>query len=138
VQAVAGSPHLLAHEPGAIVSPISPDGSSFVSERPDGTRWLASFKPTDGRRLAIAAGEFPIEWNTDGSSLFIGKEGDARLTISRMELGSGRRFAVKDIAVSDPAGFTTFFGEFVTPDARTIVFSMGRVLGDVFIVEGLR
>src|SRR5262249_13838557 len=105
------------YEPGAISSPLSPDGSSFVSQRVDGTRWLASLRTADSRLLTLAPGESPIEWNTDGSSLFIGKEDDARLTISRIDLRSGRRFPVKNIAVSDPAGFTQFWGYFMTPDA---------------------
>jgi Tol biopolymer transport system component len=137
VQALDGLPGLVAHEPGAICSPLSPDGSSFISQHLDGTKWLARLAPSDSRRLTIAPEENVIEWHADGHSLFIGREQDARLIISRLELQSGRRFPVEEIAVPDPAGFTAFFGgPFMTPDGRLTVFTVARNLADVFLVEG--
>lgn len=61
-------------------------------------------------------GEFRIEWNTDGSSLFTGREDQARLTISGIDLRSGRLFPVTNITVFDPAGFTQFWGYVMTPE----------------------
>jgi len=137
-QTIDGQPSLVAHEPGGIWSRLSPDGSSFVSERPDGSRWLTSLTPTASRPLTLAPEEYAIDWSTDGSSLFVGNEHDAQLTISRIELRSGQRVAVKSIAVPDPAGFTSFWGVFISPDAQTTVFNFSRVLADVFIVDGLK
>jgi hypothetical protein len=138
IQTIGGLPRLVAHEPGAISSPLSPDGHSFVSERPGRIEWLTSITPTEGRQLPFVPEDDAIEWSADGNSLFIAGYQRARAIISRIDVRSGRRVPVKDITISDPAGFTTFWGVSMTPDARTTVYSIGRVLGDVFIVDGLR
>jgi eukaryotic-like serine/threonine-protein kinase len=53
-----GPPALVAHEPGRVVSAVAPDGERFISQRSDGSLWLATITsaPAVPPDILVAAG----------------------------------------------------------------------------------
>jgi len=45
---------------------------------------------------------------------------------------------VRELAVADPAGVTSFAGVRPTPDGRTIAFLVVRRLSSLYVVRGLQ
>ena len=60
------------------------------------------------------------------------------MQVVRVDVASGAIEPWKAIVPRDIAGFLSRPRCFVTPDSRTIVYSMDRFLTDLYLVEGLK
>ncbi len=58
--------------------------------------------------------------------------------IVRLDLASGREEPLRDFVPADPTGIVDLMGVRVTRDARYYAYSYGRVLSDLYVVEGLK
>ena len=98
--------------------------------------------PTDGGDPTpvpgLDVGEFPIQWSADGRSLYTHREGELPARIWRVEIATGRKELVKELAPEDPDGVTSIEAIFMTPDGRTIVYSYRNNLSDLYVVTGLK
>jgi len=57
--------------------------------------------------------------------------------MSRLDLVTGRRVPWRTLSIADPAGFAPF-GAVITPDGQAYAVSYGRLLSNLFLVEGLK
>jgi hypothetical protein len=127
--------------------PISPEGilGTFVS--PDGRSLAAVSKERRLYAYPIAGGEPRLvgdlgpneevfQWASDGRSLYVGKQGTS-LSLSRIELATGRRVPWKTISVPDPAGICVWF-MVLTPNGRSYAYFYMRALDDLYLVDGLK
>ena len=116
---------------------VSPDGRFAVLL--ENNRSLLF--PTDGGDPTpvpgLDVGEFPIQWSTDGRSLYTHREGELPARIWRVEIATGRKTLVKELAPEDADGVTSIEAIFMTPDGRTIVYSYRNNLSDLYVVTGL-
>jgi hypothetical protein len=89
----SGPPALVSHEAGAISSPVSPDGTRFVSRRDDGSYWLASLAGVPSRRLGFqpAAREPIVGWSADGAALLVGSVENDDVVVDRVDIERGTR-----------------------------------------------
>jgi hypothetical protein len=55
-----------------------------------------------------------------------------------MDLASGQRRLWKEITPADPAGTYGIRGLVVNPDGKSYVYDLGRILSDLYLVEGLK
>jgi serine/threonine protein kinase len=154
------------HEPGRIVAAayvqdveggaprrVSPDGATddrhWGPVSPDG-RLVAATRSSDGR-VALhpveggvprevpgeAPGQLPIRWSADGRSLFTVGRG-LPVRIHRLDVATGRRELLREIAPADPAGVGGWPQVQITPDGRSYACTYVRRLSDLYLAEGLR
>ena len=135
-----GSPRAISEE-GLNASRI------FVS--PDGN-WVAAIGPDSRVRLYPSGGgsprgeprsskpdDYPAGWSADGKILYVSRVG-IPCTVDRIDLTTGLRTAVRDLAGSDATGITAFGPARVTPDGRTMTIGLNRVLSTLYRIRNLR
>jgi hypothetical protein len=84
-------------------------------------------------------GELPAGWTADGRSLYIYRPNTlAPAKVYVVDAASGQRKLWKEIMPADPAGSYGIVGLALNPDGRSYVYSMTRILSDLYIVEGLK
>jgi hypothetical protein len=135
--------------------PITPEGVStfFNAISPDG-EWVAAGILEPGALYALyplTAGEprpvpglqpkeQPLGWSGDGRSLFV-QVADATplpMRIVKLDLATGHREPWLSLAPLDQAGVTSISDIKLSADGRGYVYTYGRRLGDLYLVEGLR
>jgi eukaryotic-like serine/threonine-protein kinase len=116
---------------------ISPDGRSIAAATPDGVVLF----PVDGgesRPCAGAArGDWPIRWAADGRTLFVGHFKWPSTQIYRLEVSTGRRTLLNEIAARDPSGIVVPPEVRLSADGKSYVYTSWRAPGDLYLVEGL-
>jgi eukaryotic-like serine/threonine-protein kinase len=141
VQRIAsGAPSLLAHEPGAILSPVSPDGRHFISARDDGSWWLTTLEPMPSTRIpaTFAANQRVLQWTPDGKSVYVATTEMRQITIVRLSLQSGETELVRRISNDGLGDFTRFGlsgGARISRDGTIVISSDAVRLSDLFLVE---
>ena len=105
---------------------LSPDGQTMVvCSAEDRSHLLWPLGGGEPRPLAgMLAGEIPVQWSADGSSLYCAPRWGNPLTITRVEVATGRRFPWKVITAPDPlAGAISHFR--MTSDGRCYAYHYG-------------
>jgi Tol biopolymer transport system component len=118
---------------------LSPDGKWVaVSEAGQNARLY----PVDGGEprpiSGIAEGDVPIQWTSDGRSLYVRRWDEIPARVFRLDLGTGRRELWKQIMPADHTGVVKISGILPTPDGRAYAYSYLRVLSELYVVEGLK
>jgi len=118
---------------------ITPDGTGAVSRGPDhGYR----FFPLDGSPAkplaAIPSNERVFGWSRDGSAVFSFERGKIPAKIHLTDITTGDRKLSREIAPIDPTGVDGITQIRVTPDERTFVFSYPQLLGELYVIAGLK
>jgi len=132
--------------------PISPEGVAFTTvlkPSPDG-KWVAALG-VDGRPtiFPVAGGvprpvpgteprESPMQWTSDGRTLYVTHSLGARLQVFKVEVESGKRELWKEISAPDPAGVNTLLRIFPTPDGKAYAYTYIRLLSTLFEVGPAR
>lgn len=127
---------------GLPLAAVTPDGKSFATRR-QSDRKMFLFPITgaeSGKELpSIESRERPIRWAPDGRSLFTYQATDSKTArISQMDVNTGRRTLIKEWMPADRAGVIGYDSAGISSDGKTIVYSYNRVLGDVYLVDGLK
>jgi Tol biopolymer transport system component len=144
VQDISGGQPRPITEEGIIALLVSPDGKRLVAwapdTGPDGKYYLSPVDGTESTPIpGIEIGEMPIQWSTDGRSLYV-RSGDFSAGIYRIDLASGRRELSAEI-LPDQVGFLGFEvtpgGIQITPDGKSYVYTYWTALRDLFLAEGL-
>jgi hypothetical protein len=133
------APTLVAHEPGRVVSPADPDARRFVSQRDDGTLWLATLEPGAATRLPFALGEnqFIRQWSEDGRELYVLTIGTDRDAIVKVDLRTGRVTPLADVK-RDPSMRVFRAASRISRDGRTLVYTEVRPNSTIYLVEGIK
>jgi Tol biopolymer transport system component len=138
---------------GGTPKPISPEGFSIKgfgnSISPDG-RFVAAIDaqkrawilPTDGGEGKLIAGmepgEVPLQFSSDGRSLYLLRGGEVPGKIWRLDLATAKRDFVLELTPADPAGVTSLEAVLITPDGRSYAYSYHNNLSDLYLVDGLK
>jgi Tol biopolymer transport system component len=116
---------------------VSPDGRTLVAAGHDGVVLLAvesgQLRPCPGSER----GDRPVRWSADGRSLFVLRYKGFAAQVHRLELTTGRRTLLRELAPPDPAG-AGFPDVRVTPDGKSYAYSFIRNLNDLYLVDGLK
>jgi hypothetical protein len=117
---------------------VSLDGRSMLVS--DGSK--AGLLPIDGGEprtiTGIEPGEWPISWSADGRSLYLGRLRGVAFQVHRLDLRTGRRERLHELAPPDPAGFQPMLGLAVSADGKSYAYSFIRNLSELYLVEGLK
>jgi WD40 repeat protein len=132
---------------GGLPSPITAEGIAGTRASPDG-RSVAAVSadqalyvcPVNGGSprlvMQLLPNEQPIQWTPDGRSVYVGLFGPS-LSVDRIELGTGRRVPWRTFSLPNPAG-VGIWTMALTPDGRSYAYSYGRILDDLYLVDGLK
>jgi Tol biopolymer transport system component len=99
--------------------------------------------PVEGGSPRLAPGtepdELPAGWTADGRSLYIYRPNSGAPTkVYLVDVASGQRKLWKEIIPADPAGTYGIDGLTVNPNGKSYVYNLGRLLSDLYLVEGLK
>ncbi|MBI3694625.1 MAG: protein kinase [Acidobacteria bacterium] len=119
---------------------ISPDGRLTAGADADQKRWLCPIDGAEPRPApGLEAGDWTIRWSDDGRALFVYRVAERPTRIYRVDLASGRKQVLRELALRDPAGsFGAVNWPQVSRDEKTFLYTYMRYLSDLYLVEGLR
>jgi hypothetical protein len=92
-----------------------------------------------GEALPVAgleAGEFPVQWDADGRSLYVHKRAGVPNKVWLLDPSSGARRPWRDILPPESAANVPRL--LITRDGRSYVYGTQRVLSELYLIEGLR
>ena len=117
---------------------LLPNGTHVLAQDGRGNRALYPVEGGEPRPLTgFAADEGVLGFDEKGESAYVGKAGiPAR--IDRVELATGKRTFLRDIALADPTGVETIQSAHLTPDGRSYCYSFMRSLSRLYVIEGLK
>jgi len=135
-----GKPKPITPEGGGNIGvSVSPDGKFTQGFGPDGKRWIFPLEGGDPRPIpGLEPNEGFDGWSEDGWSIFVHNRAGLPCIVSRVDLATGKRTPWKQIAPADAAGVDSAGGIYLTPDAKSFVYSYVRTLSDLYVVEGLK
>jgi Tol biopolymer transport system component len=118
---------------------LSPDGRTFVARGADGRYQLY---PLDGSAPLPVPGlddrDFIIAWRPDGRSLLVCRPMEMPTRVERVDLSTGRRTPFRDLVPVDRAGAVRFDGVSFSADEKAYAYSVSRLVGALYAVEGVR
>ena len=118
---------------------VSPDGRSLLAIDPQRHRWLYPIGGGEPQKLNLTLnpGERIMGFFPDGKGLRV-RTTTGPVQITRVEIASGHREFVREIAPADPAGVISIPVIKFSADGKSYAYSVGRSLSDLFVVEGLK
>ncbi len=134
-----GKPHAITPEGVGVYFAISPDGRTVAGVGTDGR--ITLFPVAGGEAHPVSGAEpglIPIEWASDGRSLFVFRSGATSGQVFRLDPATGRQELWKELKPADPAGISRILPPRLTPDGRAYAYSYGRGLDDLYLVDGLQ
>jgi Tol biopolymer transport system component len=141
IQDVAGGkPRAITPEGVSFVfHAVSPDGKSIVATGTDRRIDLYPVEPGEPRPLPGSEPEdIPLRWTPDGSSIFVYRPSAPPLRVEKLDVKTGRRTLWKEIRPPDPSGVEQVGPIQIAPDEKSYVYSYRRVLGELYLVTGIR
>jgi len=136
--------------PGGIPRPITPEVTLYGSVSPDGQQLLC-WRPTGGGWVIQPLGGGPtrivpgmtsedrvIRWSADGRSVFVFRPEIVPFRLERVDLASGRRDLIREVAPADRIGVLNSWGAALTDDGTAYAYSYRRMTSQLFVVEGAR
>jgi serine/threonine protein kinase/Tol biopolymer transport system component len=119
---------------------VSPDGHYVAGMTKQETIALYPVDATAEPSIvpAIEPGEVPITWSADGASIFVYRPTALPAQVTRVTLATGAREPWKQFSPTDPAGVYKISPICITPDGTAYAYDALRMLGDLYVVDGLR
>ncbi len=118
---------------------VSPDGLQIVYATPAGTY---SIQRVDGESAGIVPGLTPddlvIGWSADGRALHLLRAADLPYRFERLDLASGQRELIHEVAPVDRTGVLGRGSAALTDDNKTYAYSYRRMTSQLYVVEGAR
>jgi eukaryotic-like serine/threonine-protein kinase len=134
---VGGLPRPLMPE-GLDAGPVSPDGSRVVAIAADRSQQIYSFVSRTSSALpTLKADEIVVAWAVDGRSVFVVPAADIPAPLDRIDVETGRRTRVRELAPPDRAGVTSIFFVDVRDDGASYAYSYAKALSKLFVVKGV-
>jgi len=140
VEDVTGGKPLPITPEGTVGSSVSPDGKLLAAVDAKRKFWLY---PIDGGQPRALSGIRPeeetIRWSADGKDLFVANHDGIPAKVYQIEVVTGRRQLLYNLAPSDAAGLWGNIDPILlTPDGKSYVYSDYRILSDLYVASGLK
>ncbi len=102
-------------------------------------RWLYPIAGGDPQKLGVVfnPNERTMGFSADGKSLLL-RTTTIPVQISRVDLTTGKREPWKEIVPADPAGVQSIPIIRFSADGKSYAYSVGRILSDLYVVDGLK
>jgi WD40 repeat protein len=133
-----GLPHPVS-PPGTTGGLVSPDGNSILARDAEGKFSIYSLT---GNAQRVVSGLTPddevIRWNLDGRSLLVYRRAKVPARIERLDLSTGKRVLVREIAPPSKAGVLNIRYIAFSEDERSYAYTFDRVLCRLASVTGVK
>ncbi len=140
------APVRVSDEGFSLAAAPSPDGQWLVGYESATRR--AALVPVNGEGAPprplekLTPGDLPLQWSTDGKSLWLMRRPKANAEIGvqllRYELATGKTTPMITIQPADPVGMGRIMQGVVTPDGRHYVYTANQQLDELYLIEGVR
>ena len=127
---------------------ISPEGVRGVVPSADGEFVFGfadavAFYPVDGQGApqpirGMHPDDSIASVSPDGRSVLVVSATKNSMNVFRVDLASGRRVLFKKIGPADPTGVAFTIGGAFTPDGKYYAYCYGRLLNELYAVDGMR
>lgn len=115
------------------------DAGHFLARGPGGKVYLCSVEGGEPTPVpGIGADDGIVGPSLKEGTVYVRRGSGLPLRIVRLELATGREEKWRDFLPADPIGIIDLFAAHVTRDGRYYGYSYGRVLSDLYLVEGLK
>ncbi|HEY0558616.1 MAG TPA: hypothetical protein VGG20_30465, partial [Thermoanaerobaculia bacterium] len=119
--------------------PISLDGRQVVGWNQEDQPWIYPVGAGTPRPLpGFSPGDDLVRWSGDGRAVFLWRRLDVPVRVFRLDLATGERRLLREISFPDPVGAYTMSNLLLTPDGGSYVYTYGRLLSTLYLVDGLR
>lgn len=119
--------------------PLSPDGREVVAQDGEGRWWIYPVGSGTPRLVpGVSPGDELVRWCADGRAVFIWRRFDTPVRVFRLDIATGQRRLLREISFPDPEGIYTLSSLLLTPDGSSYVYSYGRMVSTLYLVEGLK
>jgi Tol biopolymer transport system component/tRNA A-37 threonylcarbamoyl transferase component Bud32 len=117
---------------------LSPDGRRAVAADSDDELWLIAVEGGESRPIpGVEVGEAFAGWADNGRSIHVSRYSD-RLEIHRIDLSTGIRRLWREAYLPDSAGAQKPYAVVVARDADTWAAGYHSLLGELYLVEGVK
>jgi len=134
---------------GGTPKPLTPEGTKLGLVFPDSKQvlgvdsqrkwWIYPVAGGEPRPVAgIQATERPIQWSSDGRSLYVAKFGPAPLKVYMIDLASQQSQLWKEFSPAGHPGLLNVGPIYITPDGRADAYSYSEDLSDLYLADGLK
>ena len=86
----------------------------------------------------LTSEDLPVRFDRESRWLYVYRQGEVPLRLSRYEISSGRKELWKEVSPADAAGLSSINRIVTTPDGQAYAYSYFRVLSYLQIVDGLK
>jgi eukaryotic-like serine/threonine-protein kinase len=134
----AGAPRALTPE-GTYGGLITRDGKYLLATDRKKQRWLYPIAGGEPQKFNIVPNpeERILGFSADGQGVLL-RTRTIPLKITRVDLATGKREPWKEIVPADPAGVQSILGLRFSADGQAYAYSIGRILSDLYVVDGLK
>ncbi|MGA9553265.1 MAG: WD40 repeat domain-containing serine/threonine protein kinase [Candidatus Sulfotelmatobacter sp.] len=118
---------------------VSPD-KKYVLGRKDGAYWMIPFTEQQSpQRLSfVRTDEVVMGWTADSKSIYVGDNSSMPVKVYVADLKTGQRRQHHQHAPGDLAGVAGVGAGLITPDGNFNLYTFGRTLSYLYVVEGLK
>jgi len=88
-------------------------------------------------KLDVSPGENIFSFFADGKSV-LGRTRNVPVKIARVDLATGHRELFREIVPADTAGAQSIPSLRFSADGKSYAYSLGRMLSDLYVVDGLK
>ncbi len=139
VQELAGgAPQPITPE-GTTQGWVSPDGKLILGRTGAGEFFLYPVGNGEPRPVPhVGRDDKLIRWGADGRSLLVFHENELPARVEKVDLESGRRTLLQELAPADRSGVTSIGAVSMSGDGKWYAYSYNRDASQLFTVEGVK
>ena len=136
---------------GTIHGRCSPDATSVIAFTPDGrfrkhridrsagSSGSAGSNASEGVPVpGLDARDEILGWRADGSSILVYRPTEIPGRVDRVDFETGERTLLRELAPADRAGLLNFEGVSFSADEKAYAYGVTRIVGTLYVVEGVR
>jgi Tol biopolymer transport system component len=133
-----GSPKPITPE-GTFGGLVTPDGKSLLAVDGKRQRWLYPLAGGEPQSFKVVPTpeERTMQFTADGKSVLL-RTRTIPVKITRVDIATGKREPWKEIVPADPAGVQSIPSVRFSADGKSYAYSIGRILSDLYVVDGLK
>ena len=121
---------------------ISPDGDRLLYVAKDRSLRIVPLAGGEAQKVPgapLERGDYPIQWDADGRTVYVGNSGSLPAAVDKLDLTTGRRRPWKQLMPADPAGVISIDWIVVSRDGGSYAYSYARITSsDLYVVDGLQ
>jgi tRNA A-37 threonylcarbamoyl transferase component Bud32 len=133
---LAGGPAKAFMPEGLSSRRIAPDGQSLVAVTPDGTPVLFRFGDQQARPFpGITRNDDIVGWSDDSRAVFVYTAAIVPSRLERVDVSSGQRTLVRELAPPDRAGLLRLTGVSLIGDGRGYAYGYWKRFSKLFLMK---